>query len=77
MDKRSCANLKAGEVGDNVTVPIPMVNRGRGDPEPLLKLLLIFMKMTCAELHESWDIKHTVFLKWMQDALCAHPTTVH
>ncbi|XP_076031184.1 uncharacterized protein LOC143019434 [Oratosquilla oratoria] len=31
MVKRSGIDLKAGEVGDNVAVPIPMVDRGRGD----------------------------------------------
>ena len=32
LAKRSRVNLKAGEVGDNVVVPIPMVDRGRGNP---------------------------------------------
>ena len=29
--KRSCVILKDGTVGDNVAVPIPSVDRGRGD----------------------------------------------
>ena len=32
MVKRSRIDLKAGEAGDNVAVPIPMVDKGRGDP---------------------------------------------
>ncbi|XP_076057193.1 uncharacterized protein LOC143034707 [Oratosquilla oratoria] len=32
MIKRSRIDLKVGEVGDNVAVPMPMVNRERGDP---------------------------------------------
>jgi len=34
MIKRSRVTLKAGEIRDNVAVglPIPMVDRGRGDP---------------------------------------------
>jgi hypothetical protein len=32
MVKRSQIELKVGEVGDNVAVPVPLVDRGRGDP---------------------------------------------
>ena len=32
MIKCSLIDLKMAEVGDNVAVPIPMVDRGRGDP---------------------------------------------
>ena len=40
MVKRSRIDLKAGEVGDNVAVPIPMVDRGRGDPRNILGVVL-------------------------------------
>ena len=32
MVKCSSIDLKAGGAGDNVAVPIPMVDRGKGDP---------------------------------------------
>ena len=34
--KCSCIDLKAGETGDNVPVPIPMVDRDRGNPRNIL-----------------------------------------
>ena len=40
MVKRSRIDLKAGEIGDNVAVPIPMVDRGRGDPRNILGVIL-------------------------------------
>ena len=40
MVKRSQIDLKAGEIGDNVAVPIPMVDRGRGDPRNILGVIL-------------------------------------
>jgi len=30
--KRTRVDLKAGVTGDNVAVPVPLVDRGRGDP---------------------------------------------
>lgn len=36
MVNRSRVNLKPGEVGDDVAVPIPTVDRGRGDPRIIL-----------------------------------------
>ena len=42
MVKRSRAELKSGEVGDNVAIPIPMVDRGRGDPRNILGVILDF-----------------------------------
>ncbi|XP_076055268.1 uncharacterized protein LOC143033663 [Oratosquilla oratoria] len=38
--KRSCIDLKAGEVGDNVAVPIPMVDRGRGDLRNIIGVIV-------------------------------------
>ena len=40
MVKRSRVDLKSGEVGDNVAIPIPMVDRGRGDPRNILGVIL-------------------------------------
>ena len=40
MVKRSRIDLKAGEAGDNVAVPIPMVDRGRGDPRNILGVIV-------------------------------------
>ena len=33
-------DLKADEAGDNVAVPIPMVDRGRGDPRNTLGFIV-------------------------------------
>ena len=40
MVKRSKVDLKAGAVGDNVAVPIPLVDRGRGDPRNILGVII-------------------------------------
>ena len=40
MVKRSKVVLGAGQVGDNVAVLIPIVDRGRGDPRNLLGVIV-------------------------------------
>ena len=40
MVKRSRVEMVAGKMGDNVTVPIPLVDRGRGDPRNILGIVL-------------------------------------
>jgi len=40
MLKRSRVVNAPGDVGDNVTVPVPLVDRGRGDPRNLLGIIL-------------------------------------
>ena len=40
MVKRSRIELKAGQIGDNVAVPIPMVDRGRDDPRNILGVIV-------------------------------------
>ena len=40
MVKRSRIDLKVAEVGDNVAIPIPMVDKGRGDPRNILGVVL-------------------------------------
>ncbi|XP_076040906.1 uncharacterized protein LOC143025317 [Oratosquilla oratoria] len=40
MVKRSRIYLKAGEAGNNVPVPIPMVDRGRGDPRNIVGVIV-------------------------------------
>ena len=40
MVKRSKVVLGAGQVGDNVAVPIPIVDRGCGDPRNLLRVIV-------------------------------------
>jgi hypothetical protein len=40
MVKKSRVELKFGEIGDNVAIPIPMVDRGRGDPRNILGVIL-------------------------------------
>ena len=40
MIKHSRVVLTAGEEGDNVAVPIPSVDRGRGDPRNLLGVIV-------------------------------------
>lgn len=51
MVKRSRIDLKVGEVGDNVDVPITMVDRGRGDPKNIIGVITDQeeLKMTCTE----------------------------
>jgi len=36
----SRVDIKAGEVGDNVAIPKPMVDRGRGDPRNIIGVIL-------------------------------------
>jgi len=38
--KRTRVDLKAGIAGDNVAVPIPLVDRGRGDPRNILGVIV-------------------------------------
>ncbi|XP_068206257.1 uncharacterized protein [Palaemon carinicauda] len=40
MEKRSRVDLRAGEQGDNVAVPVPLVDRGRGDPRNILGVII-------------------------------------
>ena len=40
MVKRTCVDLKAGVTGDNVAVPVPLVDRGRGDPWNILGVIV-------------------------------------
>ena len=40
MVKRSRFDLKVAEVRDNVAVPIPMVDKGRGDPRNILGVVV-------------------------------------
>ena len=40
MVKRSRLDLQAGIIGDNVAVPIPAVDRGRGDPRNILGVII-------------------------------------
>ena len=40
MVKRSRIKHVAGNVGDNVTIPIPIVDRGRGDPRNMLGVIV-------------------------------------
>ena len=40
MVKRSRIDLQAGAIGDNVAVPIPAVDRGRGDPRNILGVVV-------------------------------------
>ena len=40
MVKRSRIELKADEPGDNVAVPIPLVDRGRGDARNILGVII-------------------------------------
>lgn len=40
MVKRSRMDLKPGEISDNAAVPIPTVDRGRGDPRNILGVII-------------------------------------
>ena len=40
MIKRSRIELAPGQKGDNVAIPIPLVDRGRGDPRNILAVIL-------------------------------------
>ncbi|XP_068229325.1 uncharacterized protein [Palaemon carinicauda] len=40
MVKRSPTELVAGEIGDNIALPIPLVDRGRGDPRNILGVIV-------------------------------------
>ncbi|KAK6181583.1 hypothetical protein SNE40_009409 [Patella caerulea] len=46
MVKRSRVELATGQVGDNVAVPVPLVDRGRGDPRNILGIITA-MRITC------------------------------
>ena len=39
MIKRSKVVFAAGDCGDNVSVPVPLVDRGRGDPRNILGVI--------------------------------------
>lgn len=60
MVKRSKVAFKSGEVGDNVAVPVPLVDRGRGDARNILGVILN------RHIHywgESWCAKRGLFPK--------------
>jgi hypothetical protein len=40
MVKRSRIELQAGNIGDNVALPVPMVDRGRGDSRNILGVII-------------------------------------
>ena len=40
MVKRSRIDLRAGQRGDNVAVPVPLVDRGRGDARNILGVII-------------------------------------
>ena len=40
MVKRSRIELQPGNIGDNVALPVPMVDRGRGDPRNILGVII-------------------------------------
>ena len=40
MVKRARVELKAGVTGDNVAVPVSLVDRGRGDPRNILGVIV-------------------------------------
>ena len=40
MVKRSRIGVPHGQVDDNVIIPIPLVDRGRGDPRNILGIIL-------------------------------------
>lgn len=40
MMKRSRIVNRAGDIGDNVTIPIPMFDRGRGDPRNIIGIIV-------------------------------------
>ena len=40
MVKRSKVDFKSGEMGDNVAVPVPLVDRGKGDARNILGVIL-------------------------------------
>jgi len=57
MVKRSRVEMVAGKVGDNVAVPIPLVDRGRGDPRNILGIVLDTNENDLYTMHlrERWD----------------------
>ncbi|XP_068229601.1 uncharacterized protein [Palaemon carinicauda] len=50
MVKRSRRIMDRGNIGNNVTIPIPMVDRGRGDPRNIIGMIWILTKMTITRL---------------------------
>ena len=40
MVLRSHVDLRAGSIGDNVAVPVPTVDKGRGDPRNILGIIM-------------------------------------
>ena len=40
MVKRSCIELKAGKIGDDIAIPIPLIDRGRGNPRNILGIIV-------------------------------------
>ena len=55
--QRSRVEMVAGKVGDNVAVPIPLVDRGRGDPRNILGIVLDRNEDDLYTMHlrERWD----------------------
>jgi len=40
MVTRSHIELQAGNIGDNVALPVPLVDRGKGDPRNILGIII-------------------------------------
>ena len=62
--KRSRVDFKSGEDGDNVAVPVPLVDRGRGDARNILGVIL--NRDISTDTHywgESWCAKRGLFPK--------------
>ena len=62
MVKRSCIELQAGNIGDNVALPVPIVDRGRGDPRNILGVIIDKNEndlYTIATRHGILSIKYT------------------
>ncbi|MPD01521.1 hypothetical protein E2C01_097053 [Portunus trituberculatus] len=65
MVKRSRLDLKLGEEADNVAVPIPAVDRGRGDPRNILGIITArdldtnLYQIAC----EAWNFMRSILKK--------------
>ncbi|KAK7499169.1 hypothetical protein BaRGS_00009716 [Batillaria attramentaria] len=82
MVSRSTARIKPIETGDNILVPVPEFDRGRGDPANLLGVILDngvdgFRGGTKVGILSRWEISQKpVRTNYLQNENCDKPQRV-
>ncbi|XP_068220838.1 KRAB-A domain-containing protein 2-like [Palaemon carinicauda] len=61
MVRGSQTELVAGEIGDNIALPIPLVDRGRGDPRNILGVIVSRSMNDQYSGHQKWYSKRNLF----------------